>query len=220
MLSEMRKGNCSDAALVLVGHGSTLNAESAAPTYQHADELRRRGIFAQVLECFWKIEPAICAVLRGVFARRVFVVPLFISEGYFTQEVIPRELGLPRKSSGEYERVLKRPLTLAEGIATSHLIGVPSPPPGERARVRGPIEQVIYYTAPIGTHDSMTRVLLSRAHDIVQKHPFPAAPKPKETALFIAGHGTPSNENSRQAIERQVELIRATGEFAEVHPAF
>src|SRR2546425_8992929 len=128
MLSEMRKGNFSDAALVLVGHGSTLNAESAAPTYQHADELRRRGIFAQVLECFWKIEPAICAVLRGVFAKRVFVVPLFISEGYFTQEVIPRELGLPRKASGEYERVLKRS------------------------------DQTIYYTTPIGTHDSMTRV--------------------------------------------------------------
>ena len=42
--------NLSDAALVLAGHGSTLNADSAAPTYQHADELRRRGIFAQVQE--------------------------------------------------------------------------------------------------------------------------------------------------------------------------
>src|SRR5206468_5745969 len=68
--------------------------DSSAPTHQHADELRRRGIFAQVLECFWKLEPAICGVLRGVFAPRVFVVPLFISEGYFTEEVIPRELGL------------------------------------------------------------------------------------------------------------------------------
>ena len=75
-------------------HGSTLNAESSAPTYQHADELRRRKIFAQVVECFWKLEPPICGVLRGVFAPRVFVVPLFISEGYFTEEVIPRELGL------------------------------------------------------------------------------------------------------------------------------
>src|SRR6266542_4470499 len=87
----------SDAALVLVGHGSTLNAESSAPTYQHADELRRRKIFAQVVECFWKLEPSICAVLRGVFAPRVFVVPLFISDGYFTEEVIPRELGLCAK---------------------------------------------------------------------------------------------------------------------------
>ena len=45
--------NFSDAALVLVGHGSTLNAESSAPVYQHADELRKRKIFAQVQEAFW-----------------------------------------------------------------------------------------------------------------------------------------------------------------------
>jgi len=179
-----------DSALVLIGHGSTLNAESAAPTYQHGDELRRRVIFGQVLEGFWKIEPAICAVLRGVFARRVFVVPLFISEGYFTEEVIPRELGMPRKPSGEYERVLKRG------------------------------DQTVHYCGPIGTHESMTAVLLARAVEIVQKHPFPVAPKPAETALFIAGHGTGNNENSRAAIERQVELIRALNFYAEVHGVF
>jgi sirohydrochlorin cobaltochelatase len=80
----------SDAALVLVGHGSTVNADSAAPTWLHADELRRRGLFAQVRETFWKQEPYLWQALRGIFAPRVFVVPLFISEGYFTQEVIPR----------------------------------------------------------------------------------------------------------------------------------
>ena len=63
----MTNDSFSDAALVLVGHGSTLNAESAAPTYQHADELRRRILFAQVTECFWKLEPPICGVMRGVF---------------------------------------------------------------------------------------------------------------------------------------------------------
>ena len=184
------KQDFADAALVLVGHGSTLNAESAAPTYQHADELRRRGIFGQVIECFWKIEPSICAVLRGVFAQRVFVVPLFISEGYFTEEVIPRELGMPRQESGRYEHVQKRG------------------------------EQTIFYCGPIGTHQSMTAVLLARAREVTEKHPFPVAPKPKETALFIAGHGTGNNENSRKAIERQVEIIRAANEYAEVYSVF
>ena len=37
-----------ETALLLLGHGSTLNADSSAPTYQHAEELRRRGIFADV----------------------------------------------------------------------------------------------------------------------------------------------------------------------------
>jgi sirohydrochlorin cobaltochelatase len=184
-----------DATLVLVGHGSTLNADSAAPTYQHADELRRRGIFAEVLEAFWKQEPCIAAVLRGAFTPRVFIVPLFISEGYFTEEVIPRELGMPKKGS-KFERVLKRAAPAGTG------------------------EQTVYYCGPVGTHASMTKVLLSRAHEVVAKHPFPRAPKPQETALFIAGHGTENNENSRKAIEHQMELIRAKQEFAEVHAVF
>ena len=180
----------SDAALVLVGHGSTLNAESSAPTYQHADELRRRRIFAQVLECFWKLEPGISGVLRGVFAPRVFIVPLFISEGYFTEEVIPRELGFCAKGETAFARVQNRG------------------------------GQTLHYCGPIGTHDSMTRVLLARAKEIVEKHPFPRAPRASETALFIAGHGTSNNENSRKAIERQVELIRAMNQYAEVHAVF
>lgn len=186
----MPKDDLSDAALVLVGHGSTLNAESAAPTYQHADELRRRKLFAHVIECFWKLEPSIAGVLRGVFAPRVFVVPLFISDGYFTEEVIPRELGLCAKGEKNFSRVQRR------GAQTLH------------------------YCGPIGTHDSMTQVLLARAREVVEQHPFPRAPRPAETTLFVAGHGTGNNENSRKAIERQVELIRPLNTFAAVHSVF
>jgi sirohydrochlorin cobaltochelatase len=72
----------------------------------------------------------------------------------------------------------------------------------------------------VGTHESMTEVILSRAREVVEKFPFPRAPKPKETTLFIAGHGTGNNENSRKAIEHQVELIRARDIFADVQPVF
>jgi len=40
--------NFSDAALVVLGHGTTLNDQSAAPVFQHAAELRRRKIFREV----------------------------------------------------------------------------------------------------------------------------------------------------------------------------
>jgi sirohydrochlorin cobaltochelatase len=190
----MSQNDLSDAALVLIGHGSTLNAESAAPTYQHADELCRRGIFGQVIEAFWKLEPSICAVLRGVFARRVFIVPLFISEGYFTEEVIPRELGFdvqnPQFKVQSFPRVQQR-----DG-------------------------QTLYYCGPVGTHDSMTEVLLARAREVVARSPNGTDTAPGDTALFIAGHGTGNNENSRKAIERQVELIRSRKVYAEVHAAF
>jgi sirohydrochlorin cobaltochelatase len=179
-----------DSALVLVGHGSTLNQDSAAPTYQHADALRRRGLFAQVLEGFWKQEPGLAGVLRGAFAPRVFIVPLFISDGYFTGEVIPRELGFCQRDQKEFARVQRRG------------------------------EQTLYYCGPVGTHDRMTEVLLARARETVARFPFPRAPKPSDTALFIAGHGTGNNENSRQAIEHQVARIRARNLYAEVHALF
>src|ERR1700683_767193 len=83
-----------DAALLLLGHGSTLNADSSAPTHQHAEEIRRRSIFAEGHTAFWKEEPNFRQALRLTARRRVYVVPNFISSGYFTEEIIPRELGL------------------------------------------------------------------------------------------------------------------------------
>jgi sirohydrochlorin cobaltochelatase len=87
----------SDAAVLIVGHGSTVNADSSAPTRSHAAEIRKRNIFADVRCAFWKEEPSLRDA-RFFFAdqkiRDVFVVPNFISEGYFTQAVIPRELEL------------------------------------------------------------------------------------------------------------------------------
>jgi sirohydrochlorin cobaltochelatase len=81
-------------ALIIIGHGSHLNAESSAPVYAHAAAIRATGAFDEVRECFWKEEPSMREVFDLVEADDVYVVPLFISEGYFTEEVIPRELGL------------------------------------------------------------------------------------------------------------------------------
>jgi sirohydrochlorin cobaltochelatase len=81
-------------ALVIVGHGSHLNEDSSLPVYEHAERIRKTGEFDEVVECFWKEEPAMRHVLNTVESEDVYVVPAFISEGYFTQQVIPRELGL------------------------------------------------------------------------------------------------------------------------------
>ena len=81
-------------ALVIVGHGSHLNEDSSLPVYEHAQHIRESGEFDEVVECFWKEEPSMRHVLDTVESDEVYVVPAFISEGYFTQQVIPRELGL------------------------------------------------------------------------------------------------------------------------------
>src|SRR2546421_2956934 len=90
------------SALLIVGHGSTVNPDSSAPTLAHAAEIRRRNIFADVQCAFWKEEPSL---RDAVFLfdpdtiKNVYVVPNFISEGYFTQTVIPRELELNGKTT-------------------------------------------------------------------------------------------------------------------------
>jgi sirohydrochlorin cobaltochelatase len=84
-------------ALLIVAHGSTVNPDSSTPTLSHAAEIRRRKIFAEVSCAFWKEEPSLRDALflfDPESIREVCVVPNFISEGYFTQTVIPRELEL------------------------------------------------------------------------------------------------------------------------------
>ena len=81
-------------ALVLAGHGSHLNPRSDRPVFDHADAVRERGAFDEVRTAFWKEEPSLREVLRTVESDEAYVVPLFVSEGYFTEQVLPRELRL------------------------------------------------------------------------------------------------------------------------------
>ena len=97
-----------DSGLLIVAHGSTVNPDSSAPTLAHAAEIRRRKIFAKVEWAFWKEEPSLrdaIFLFDPESIREVYVVPNFISEGYFTQTVVPRELELSgpitRRSNGQ-----------------------------------------------------------------------------------------------------------------------
>lgn len=123
-------------SLVLVGHGSHLNAESAGAVYRYAELLRAQGVFDEVVEGYWKEEPSLRQVLRTVAYTDVTVIPMFISEGYFTETVIPRELGLGHQG--------------------------PVPPHGV-ARVIG--GRTVRYTLPYGVHPAMTDVILERARE-------------------------------------------------------
>jgi len=94
--------SASDSALLIVGHGSTVNPDSSAPTLAHAAEIRRQNIFGDVQCAFWKEEPSLRDALflfDPDTIKNVYVVPNFISEGYFTQMVIPRELELKGKTT-------------------------------------------------------------------------------------------------------------------------
>jgi len=104
-VSSVRSDN---SALLIVAHGSTVNLHSSAPTLAHAEKIRERKIFAEVGCAFWKEEPSLRDALflfDPESITHVCVVPNFISEGYFTQTVIPRELELngqtTKRSNGQ-----------------------------------------------------------------------------------------------------------------------
>ena len=107
----VRMSSNKHSALLIVAHGSTVNPDSSAPTLAHAAEIRRRKIFAKVECAFWKEEPSLRDALflfDPESIREVYVVPNFISEGYFTQTVVPRELELngriTKRSNGQIWR--------------------------------------------------------------------------------------------------------------------
>ncbi|HEX2108809.1 MAG TPA: CbiX/SirB N-terminal domain-containing protein [Rubrobacteraceae bacterium] len=130
-------------ALVIVGHGSHLNGDSSLPVYEHAARIRETGEYEEVVECFWKEEPSMRHVLDTVEAEDVCVVPAFISEGYFTQQVIPRELGLTGPVTHKDGKTVRYagPLGTFEGMAdvilerAGDLLEGKEVPPGRRALV-------------------------------------------------------------------------------------
>jgi len=184
-----------DQALLIVAHGSHLNPESSTPTYRHADTVRDSGAFDEVGTAFWKEEPSFREALRTVDAEEVYVVPIFVSEGYFTEQVIPRELRLEEWDVAEWD---------SDGTSASH------------ATLRATdVDETVHYCGPVGTHDAMTDVIVRRAESVT------GDPDVGEGfGLAVVGHGTERNENSAKAIQYHADRIAESGRFDEVMAVF
>jgi sirohydrochlorin cobaltochelatase len=182
-------------ALVIVAHGSHLNPDASTPTYEHADTIRETGVFDEVETAFWKEEPSFREVLRTLESDEVYVVPLFISEGYFTEEVIPRELRLDGWEVGEWE---------SDGTSATHA-----------TLAADDVAKTIHYCGPVGTHDAMTDVIVRRAETVT------GDPDVGEGfGLAVVGHGTERNENSAKAIEYHADRIAERDRFDEVRALY
>ena len=182
-------------ALVIVAHGSHLNPDASTPTYDHADTIAETGVFDEVRTGFWKEEPSFREVLRTVESDEVYVVPLFVSEGYFTEEVIPRELRLEGWDLDEWE---------SDGTSATHATF-------EAADVK----KTVHYCGPVGTHNAMSDVIVRRAESVTGDDEVGEG-----FALAVVGHGTERNENSAKAVELHADRIAETGRFEEVEALF
>ncbi len=182
-------------SLVIVAHGSHLNPDSAMPTHTHAETIRETGAFDEVRTGFWKEEPSLREVLRTARGDDMYVVPLFISEGYFTERVIPRELRLEGWDPELWD---------SEGISAD-----------TATLVASDIDKEVHYCGPVGTHEAMTDVLIRRAVSVTGDETVGDG-----FGFAVVGHGTERNKKSAKAIEYHTERIRETGRFDEVHSLY
>ncbi len=166
----MNAGTHREAALLLLGHGSTLNADSSAPTWQHVEELRRRGLFAEVQVGFWKEEANFRQALRQVRSTQVYVVPNFISSGYFTEQVIPRELGLngPVTSIGGKQVGYCAPVGLHPAMTDTLLRKAREAVDASGATIAEPARTACLFICGHGTslNDNSTKIIHERAAEI------------------------------------------------------
>jgi len=85
-------------------------------------------------------------VLRTVEGDEIYVVPLFISEGYFTEQVIPRELRLDGWDVSEWN---------SDGLSAD-----------QATLIAEDIDREVHYCGPVGTHRAMTDVIVRRAESV------------------------------------------------------
>jgi sirohydrochlorin cobaltochelatase len=84
------------AGLIIIGHGTERNSNSAEVIYRVSREADEAGVFGHVRTGFLDQEPEVGDVLEEMEERRVVLVPFFVAEGWHTQETIPDDLGINR----------------------------------------------------------------------------------------------------------------------------
>ena len=183
------------AALVVLAHGSHRNPDSSRPARAHADRIRQTGAFEEVRTGYWKEEPHLREVLRTLHGDEVYAVPLFVSEGYFTEQVVPRELRLEGWDADRWD---------SDGLSAGHATLA--------ARDTG---QTVHYTGPVGTHDAMTDVVVRRATSVTGDPDVGPG-----VALAVVGHGTERNPHSARAVRYHADRLRDRDRFEEVVALF
>lgn len=125
--------------ILLVGHGTHRNPNSARRTRQVADVLTRLGVAASVAPVFLEQEPDVDDWETAVESRNVVVVPFLIASGYHGSEDLPGRVGLDAADPD-----IKR-LSLEAGVA-------------------GPYEvagRKLWYCSPVGNDPAIADIIVS-----------------------------------------------------------
>lgn len=82
--------------LVLVARGSPGEPRAYIPTFDHGEAICKTGHFDSVRAAFLRGEPPFVDVMDSIEGGECVVVPLFVEEGRYTDEVIPHTLDAHR----------------------------------------------------------------------------------------------------------------------------
>jgi sirohydrochlorin cobaltochelatase len=130
-----------ETSLLIVGHGTDLNENSAVAAKREVERIRARGLYAEVLNAYMEEEPLVARWVALASQPHVVVVPFFISDGLHSYEDIPVLLGIAEKSGG---------------AASANAMEVFRRNP---YRVRG---RTLYYASAIGTEPLFAEVIVEQ----------------------------------------------------------
>lgn len=128
-----------DVSLVIVGHGTGLNENSARAVRAQVERIQELRRFGEVVDAFMEEAPNVADWDKITTRKDVVIVPFFISDGLHSYEDIPVLLGIESAPTGAASRqdVFRR----------------------NPYRVRG---RQLYYGSAIGTSPLLADVILDQ----------------------------------------------------------
>jgi sirohydrochlorin cobaltochelatase len=106
------------AGLIIIGHGTERNSNSAEVIYRVTREAEAARVFGEVKTGFLDQPPEVGEVLEEMGGRDVVLVPFFVAEGWHTQETIPDDLGINRPSVSPVTKKDGRAIFYAAPVGT------------------------------------------------------------------------------------------------------
>lgn len=111
----------SETSLLIVGHGTNLNDNSAVAAKREVEAIRARGKYAAVLNTYMEEAPFVAEWAKLTETQHVVVVPFFIADGLHSYEDIPVLLGIEKKGdvfAGNPHHLHGRSLYYAPSLGT------------------------------------------------------------------------------------------------------
>jgi len=106
------------SALILVGHGSVRCPGPGQQLERHAEALARHGLFAEVRTATLFGDRPPGEALRSVESESVYVMPMFMCNGQYTQDKVPEAFGLSTAARTNGRRMhVCPPIGLDPGLA-------------------------------------------------------------------------------------------------------